>query len=256
MFSGCSAELGFRRHYLRLEMQTDLEQLIASLPSSAVSRASRLALVVLPNLADATRQDLLAKLAHIARSASAERHTVTAWLGDSLASGPTLRHGQISTLAAISGIDSGTLRNAKLVCRRIPPSRRHDNLTWSHHCEVALAFDNPTEVEKWLAVAEREKLGTRELRRRIRAHRASVSRTPTTSDNAAAFRLLRELRSAARATQQQQSVWRHWSPTATQHALEELLPLAAFIDELRRQARNVDTADNTSGLQSVFTGNN
>ena len=49
-------------------------------------------------------------------------------------------------------------------------SWRHDNLSWAHHCEVGLAFDNPDDIRCWLDVAAKEYLSSRELRRRIRLY--------------------------------------------------------------------------------------
>ncbi len=214
-------------------MRTELHRLIAALPAAGVAHATRLGLSLAPEISSEMQRDLLAHVTHLARSATGERHTVTAWLGDLLAYSGALRPGKIAACAAAAGLDAGTLRNAKMVCLRIPVSRRHDTLSWSHHCEVAIAFAKPEEIERWLVLAEAEKLATAELRRRIRVHRATSSRIATAANSAPAFRLMRELRAAARVTEQQRNVWRHWTPSAWRLAFDELQPLVAFVDSLR-----------------------
>ena len=127
-------------------MRTELHSLIAALPAGTVARATRLGLALAPDISAERQRDLLAHLTALVRSASGERQTVTAWLGDVLAYGGALRPGQIAACAEAVGLDAGTLRNAKMVCRRIPVSCRHDTLSWSHHCEVAIAFVAPEEI--------------------------------------------------------------------------------------------------------------
>ena len=102
----------------------------------------------------------MAHLARLARTTTGARQTLTAWLGDALAYGEIRYRGRIATCAGEAGLEPGTLRNAKMVCSRIPVSCRHDALSWTHHCEVGLAFADPAEIEQWLALAEREKLST------------------------------------------------------------------------------------------------
>lgn len=213
-------------------MRIDVEQLIASLPGAAVVRATRLGLALAPNLETVTRHELFSQLSRLARSATSERHTVTTWLGDLLAYGGPLRRGQIAAVAVATGLDAGTLRNAKMVCQRIPLSRRHDALSWSHHCEVGLAFADPAQIEHWLAMAEHENVATAELRRRIRLHIAISARAICAAPSAG-FRLMRELRAAARAAEQLRGVWKRWPASMAGLALEELQPLAEFLDAMR-----------------------
>ena len=104
-------------------------------------------------------------------------------------------------------------------------------ITFPPFAKVATAFAKPDEIERWLALAEAEKLATAELRRRIRLHRATF-RIAAEANSAPAFRLMRELRTAARVTQQQRGVWRHWPPSAWRLAFDELQPLMAFVDAL------------------------
>jgi len=59
-----------------------------------------------------------------------------------------------------------TLRDAAWVAGRVEMSRRRDNLTWSHHREVA-ALD-PDDQDGWLDRAEAEGWSRNELRRAIK----------------------------------------------------------------------------------------
>ena len=85
------------------------------------------------------------------------------WIGDWWAAG-THRHGERAKAAAegIFGKDFGTLMNAASVCRAFETSRRREQLSWTHHAEVAAL---PTaEADALLDRAEQERLSTRDLR--------------------------------------------------------------------------------------------
>ncbi|MBI5771175.1 MAG: hypothetical protein HZA93_25600 [Verrucomicrobia bacterium] len=182
---------------------------------------------------------LVSRVASLARTATGARQTLTAWLGDALAYSGARGRGLITECAEAAGFDAGTLRNAKMVCARIPVSCRHDALSWTHHCEVGLAFADPSEIERWLAIAEKERLSTSALRVRVRAHVATLRGNPRTeADGAsiAAFRLMRELRAVGRSLVRERHQWQQWSPTAAQLALQELRPLTDFIDAVRNRA--------------------
>jgi hypothetical protein len=145
----------------------------------------------------------------------------------------------ITECATATGINPGTLRNAKMVCLRIPVSCRRDTLSWTHHCEVGIAFADPQEIERWLAVAESEGLSAMALRRRIRAHAASLREQRGASlDEAstAAFQLMRELRAGDRMLDRHRAAWREWSPGAAQLALQELRAVTDFVDAMRARA--------------------
>ncbi len=215
-------------------MRTDLQQLLAALPAG-VTRATRLGLSLAPETPSPLRHELLARLTHLSRASTGERHTLTAWLGDLLASTGRLRRGQITAYALAAGLDAGTLSNAKLVCSRIPVSCRHEGLSWAHHCEVALAFAEPVEIERWLTLAEERKWSARELRQSIRMHAATTSRS-TKPAGSSSFALMRELRAAARKCGQTKRIWQSWPPGGNRLALEELRPLVEFVDQLRRRS--------------------
>src|SRR5580693_5831820 len=111
---------------------TDLLDL---LPKAQVRSAVRLGLCLSPDLDRDSRSRLVASVVQTAGRTSSNRDTLTAWLGDLLACGSEQYRGQITEYARAAGLAPGTLRDAKLVCSRIPVSCRRDTLSWSHHCE-------------------------------------------------------------------------------------------------------------------------
>lgn len=220
-------------------MRTDVRQLVAELPEAAVDRAGRLGLAIAPQLNQETWGRLVAHLARLTRTTTGARQTLTAWLGDALAYGEASYRGRITTSAGEAGLEPGTLRNAKMVCSRIPVSCRHDALSWTHHCEVGLAFADPAEIERWLTLAEHEKLSTASLRRRIRAHVATSQRRADEVDSVLPtdmFQLMRELRATCRLVSKQRDQWQGWSLAAAQSALQELRDLTDFVDGVRARA--------------------
>ena len=233
-------------------MQSELRQFMAALPPDRIVGATRLGLTLAPRLDPAAWRTLVAQVAGLARSATGARQTLTAWLGDALAYGEGGR-GLITECAAATGLDAGTLRNAKMVCLRIPVSCRHDALSWTHHCEVGLAFAEPHEIARWMQVAEVEKLSTAELRRRVRAHIArkcasAVASPKGVKPSVAAFQLIRDLRAMSRRLGQQRELWRRWSPDTSQFALAELVPLTEFVDAVRARAFTPGPAPRNPGL--------
>ncbi|MBL9219841.1 MAG: hypothetical protein JNG82_15240 [Opitutaceae bacterium] len=229
-----------------------MQQLVAELPGAAVAHAGRLGLALTPQLDQETWRHLVTHLARLTRTTTGARQTLTAWLGDALAYGENSYRGRIVTCAGEAGLEPGTLRNAKMVCARIPVSCRHDALSWTHHCEVGLAFANPNEIEWWLAHAEAEKLSTAALRKRIRAHLARQQRSTSVAGalrSVETFQLMRELRAACRVVVQHRNLCRSWSPGTASSALEEIQPLTEFVDAVRARAlqpsvRPVDLTSN------------
>ena len=220
-------------------MRTDLTQLVKELPAGGVAQATRLGLMIQPGLPTDTWRALVAQVARLMQTSTGARQTLTAWLGDALAYGETGGRGLIAECAAATGINPGTLRNAKMVCSRIPLSCRHDALSWTHHCEVGIAFADPQEIERWLTVAEQEALSAMALRRRIRASIA-VGKEQEAIDrdeaSVATFRLMRELRAADRLLARDAEIWRQWSPSGARFALQELRALSGFVDAMRARA--------------------
>jgi hypothetical protein len=220
-------------------MRTDVDQLVRELPESGIARATRLGLVLNPGLETEAWRGLVTHVARLVRTSTGARQTLTAWLGDVLAYGETGGRGLITECAAATGINPGTLRNAKMVCLRIPVSCRRDTLSWTHHCEVGIAFADPQEIERWLAIAESEGLSAMALRRRIRSHVASLHEqcggNPAQS-SITTFQLLRELRAGDRMLDRHRVAWREWSPGAAKLALHELRVITEFVDTMRARA--------------------
>jgi hypothetical protein len=97
------------------------------------------------------------------------------WLGDWVRYG-TVRWGEkYKEASRITGYDIQSLRNIAYVAGRVEISRRRDNLTWSHHAEVS-ALD-PEEQDRWLDLAEAEKMSVSDLRIELRSARRADKRT-------------------------------------------------------------------------------
>jgi hypothetical protein len=100
------------------------------------------------------------------------------WWGDALAYGE-VNYGNTYTQALEdSGYAYQSLAQAKCVSQRIPFSSRYKTLTWSHHCEVAFAFDDPLDRATWLKKAESERLSRTQLRKAIRLAKAEYNDEP------------------------------------------------------------------------------
>jgi len=61
------------------------------------------------------------------------------------------------------GVDYQTLANCAWVAGKIPPSRRRENLSWSHH-EAIAGMDDPIAADTLLDQAENQHLTTKDLR--------------------------------------------------------------------------------------------
>ena len=91
------------------------------------------------------------------------------WLGDWIRYGTT-RYGEKYVLAArLTRYDVSSLRNMAYVASRFDVSRRRDELSWSHHAEVA-ALD-AAEQDRWLDYAVARRLSVADLRVELRAAR-------------------------------------------------------------------------------------
>ena len=91
------------------------------------------------------------------------------WFGDWCNFGER-KYGEKYTQALEAGdYERGTLRNAAWVASKVGISHRCDNLSWSHHREVADL--DPNDQGRWLDRAGKENLPSRELRALIRAER-------------------------------------------------------------------------------------
>jgi len=96
----------------------------------------------------------------------------SAWcLGDWLVYGQRAFGERYRTALAETGLDYQTLRNYAWIARRFPHARRHKNISFQHHAEVA-ALPEPSQ-ELWLQRAERLRWSRNELRRQLGAARRS-----------------------------------------------------------------------------------
>lgn len=87
------------------------------------------------------------------------------WIGDWLRYGEK-RYGETYREAeAATGAAYQTLANAKLVAERVEISRRRENLSWSHHAEVAGV--TPAQADALLTRAAAEGLSVRALRQEV-----------------------------------------------------------------------------------------
>lgn len=82
----------------------------------------------------------------------------------------------MSEVAALLGLKTAQAWVLYLNASRFPPEDRNPKLSWWHYHE-ARREAGVEYAPDWLALAERENLGPRQLRRLIRA-RASLTRTP------------------------------------------------------------------------------
>ena len=87
------------------------------------------------------------------------------WIGDCLAYRQQ-KWGMYNDIAEETGYDIKALRNIKNIADKVESSRRRDDLSFSHHAEVASL--PPEKQELFLRRAIDEKLSVRELREEIR----------------------------------------------------------------------------------------
>lgn len=222
-------------------MPPDHQKFLTALPHGAVREATRLGLELARGLDASTWSKLVSRIAQLAGGLSRQRDTLTAWLGDVLAFGAGKYHGQIAEYARAAGISPGTLRDAKLVCTRIPLGSRHEKLSWSHHCEIGKAFTALPEIKRWLALAAEEQLSTAALRRRIRDHLSQSRAAPNTVD-VPTFRLMRELRALDRMLGSERKLWHEWPAEARRSALAELNALVEFVTVLNAPTSALNAA--------------
>jgi hypothetical protein len=107
------------------------------------------------------------------------------WIGDWLNYGEQ-RYGEMYT-QAIEDTDFAysTLAQYKRVAKSLEFCLRRQNLTWSHHKELASL--EPDEQEYWLGRAESETLSVAELRREIKAAKALARLPEVNTDHAPAI---------------------------------------------------------------------
>jgi hypothetical protein len=88
------------------------------------------------------------------------------WLGDWVRFGLHYLDQRYDQICRVTGYDEQTLMNMAYVAKNFPVSRRRENLSWSHHAELApLPSD---EQDRWLDLAVAQKLSVRQLRTKVR----------------------------------------------------------------------------------------
>ncbi len=98
------------------------------------------------------------------------------WFGDWCNFGERKYGEKYSQALEAGDYEHGTLRDAAWVASHIEMSSRRDNLSWSHHREVA-SLDQKDQ-DRWLDRAEKENLTRSELRSLIRAKRLKDDAVP------------------------------------------------------------------------------
>lgn len=95
------------------------------------------------------------------------------WVGDWLAFGERKYGETYAQAVEVTGYDVQSLKDMVWVSSRIEPSQRRDDLTWSHHREVAAL--EPDARKAWLSKAADEQMSTRELRTQVKDKKTSVT---------------------------------------------------------------------------------
>ena len=99
-------------------------------------------------------------------------HNATWWLGDWWRFGKR-RYGEAKANAAVTGFSLQSVKAAAWVAGKFDePSRRRDDVTFSHHREVARLAEK--EADKLLAKAAAKKWTTKALRREVRRRRTTA----------------------------------------------------------------------------------
>jgi hypothetical protein len=95
------------------------------------------------------------------------------WIGDWVRDGNTRYGERYKLVASITGYDTQTLMNMAYVTSRFEPSRRRENLSFSHHAEVAPLCRE--EQDRWLDHAMFGQLSVRALRAELRRMTAGAA---------------------------------------------------------------------------------
>jgi hypothetical protein len=95
------------------------------------------------------------------------------WVGDWIRYGNACWGEKYVEVARITGLDVKTLRNVAYVASRFDASRRRDELTWTHHAEVAAL--EPALQEEWLERALAQRLSPGDLRIELRAAQRALA---------------------------------------------------------------------------------
>src|SRR2546421_2999086 len=94
------------------------------------------------------------------------------WIGDWVNYGSAKFGEKYARAARITGYDIQSLMNMAYVAARFHISRRRENLSWSHHAEVAALPEE--QQDHWLDIAAESRLSVRGLRDELRTWRARL----------------------------------------------------------------------------------
>lgn len=94
------------------------------------------------------------------------------WIGDWLRYGNGKYGEKYSRAARVTGYDVQSLTNMVYVASRFELPRRREQLSWSHHAEVAPLEQR--QQDHWLAMALEQRLSVHSLRQELRALRAAT----------------------------------------------------------------------------------
>lgn len=95
------------------------------------------------------------------------------WIGDLLAYGEAAWGEKYAQAIEATGHKVGYLMNVSSVAQKIPAARRHPELTFSHHQEVAAMPE--AEQDQWLDKAEVENWSSKDLRAQIHVAQAHAT---------------------------------------------------------------------------------
>ena len=109
------------------------------------------------------------------------------WVGDWINYGNAAYGEKYSRAARITRHDIQTLMNMAYVASRFEISRRRENLSWSHHAELAAL--PPEAQDRWLDRIERHALTVKDLRLELRRDRSARHKADPAQDAAPQFAL-------------------------------------------------------------------
>lgn len=144
-------------------------EMVSSKPTAAVTPARRSlgidSVVWMPPANDMEHHEWML----IGRRLGAISRCSQWWLGDWVQYGTSKWGEKYSDAARATGYDTRSLANMASVALSFPPSRRRDNLTWSHHAAVAALA--PEEQDLWLGRAATQRLSVADLRTELRTQK-------------------------------------------------------------------------------------
>ena len=104
------------------------------------------------------------------------------WIGDWVRYGNERFGERYVRASRITGYDVQTLMNMVYVASRFEPHERRESLSWSHHAEIAAV--EPAGRQRWLDLAESQRLSVRCLREEIRrARRLAETNSPPAAED-------------------------------------------------------------------------